>query len=91
MLLSSLWPDSKYNDIVEQTSNKLTSDITSIAEDMGLLHRFQYINYADPSQDPIAGYGKENVEFLKSVSRKYDPKGVWQKQAPGGFKLGLKY
>jgi hypothetical protein len=32
----------------------------------------------------------ENVEYLMNVSRRYDQKGVWQRQVPGGFKLGMK-
>jgi len=77
--------------VVEETGRKMIKDIACIAEEMGLLHKFQYINYADPSQKPIASYGVENVEFLRQVSRKYDPEGVWQRQVPGGFKLGLHY
>jgi Berberine and berberine like len=91
MLLSALWPNSTFDEVVEKGAEKMTQDIACIAEEMGLLHEFQYINYADPSQDPIGGYGTENVEFLRQVSRKYDPKGIWQRQVPGGFKLGLKY
>jgi len=91
MLLSALWPNSTFNKVVERTAEKITRDIASIANEMGLLQEFQCINYADPSQDPIGSYGTENVEYLRQVSRKYDPKGVWQKQVPGGFKLGLEY
>lgn len=46
-----------------------------------------YLNYADQSQDVLAGYGAENIEFLKGVSAKYDPEAVFQKLCPGGFKL----
>ena len=91
MLLSALWPDSTFDEVVQETAEKMTRDIACIADEMGLLHEFQYINYADPSQDPIGSYGVQNVEYLRQVSRKHDPKGVWQRQVPGGFKLGLKY
>jgi hypothetical protein len=64
-------------------------DVNKIAESLGLLHKFQYINYADTSKDPIGSYGEENVEHLRQMSRKYDPKGVFQRQVPGGFKLRL--
>jgi hypothetical protein len=37
----------------------------------------------------IEGYGAANVAFLRDVSRKYDPLGVFQKLVPGGFKLGV--
>ena len=70
-----------------KTANKLLSDANGIAKDMGLLQKFQYINYADPGQDPIGSYGAANVRRLKAVSWKYDAKGIFQKQVPGGFKL----
>ncbi|KAI1163871.1 hypothetical protein F5B18DRAFT_671695 [Nemania serpens] len=46
-----------------------------------------YANYADKSQDPLASYGPDNLEFLSTVARRYDPEGVFQKRCPGGFKL----
>ena len=61
--------------------------MNEIAESMHLLHKFQYLNYADPSQDPLGSYGDENVARLREVSRKYDPAGFFQAQVPGGFKL----
>jgi hypothetical protein len=91
MLISALWPDSAFNKVVEQTAGKITEDIIRVANEQGLLHEFQYINYADPSQNPIASYGVENVNFLMNVSRKYDPSGIWQRQVPGGFKLRSTY
>jgi hypothetical protein len=91
MLLSALWPNSTFDEVAENTAKKMTRDIAFIAEEMGLLQEFQYINYADPSQDPIGSYGSENVEYLRQVSRTYDPEGFWQRQVPGGFKLGLNY
>lgn len=45
------------------------------------------MNYASAGQPVIEGYGEENVRFLREVSRKYDPKGVFQRRVPGGFKL----
>ena len=46
-----------------------------------------YLNYADPSQNPLASYGVENLQKMKDVAAKYDPKGVFQKLCPGGFKI----
>lgn len=46
-----------------------------------------YLNYADPSQDPLASYGEENVKFMKKVAAEYDAPGVFQTLCPGGFKL----
>ena len=87
MLLAGIWNDTASNDMVEQTAKKMVDDVNGIAQGMGLLHGFQYLNYADPSQDPIGSYGKDNVRGMREVSRKYDLKGVFQRQVPGGFKL----
>lgn len=46
-----------------------------------------YLSYADPSQDPLGSYGKENIKFLKDVADKYDPHQAFQKLVPGGFKI----
>ncbi|KAL4405175.1 FAD binding domain-containing protein [Colletotrichum abscissum] len=46
-----------------------------------------YLNYADPSQDPIKTYGSANVDFIREVAAKYDPEGKFQTRIPGGFKI----
>ena len=89
ILVAALWPNSTANDLVEKKASQVVDDIAELAKSTGLLHEFQYLNYADPSQDPIGSYGPENVQRLRKASRKYDPKGVFQRQVPGGFKLGL--
>lgn len=57
----------------------------STDEDLNL--DWEYINYADESQDPLATYGSENVKRLRNISREYDPEQVFQKLCRGGFKL----
>lgn len=64
-------------------------EIASVASEMGLMRRFRYLNYADKQQNPIASYGPGNVAQLQATNKKYDPNGMFQKQAPGGFKLGM--
>lgn len=53
----------------------------------GLGHRYIYQNYASLEQKVFLGYGPHNYEKLVDVSKKYDPKGVFQKLQPGYFKL----
>ncbi|KAI9748130.1 MAG: hypothetical protein M4579_007307, partial [Chaenotheca gracillima] len=48
---------------------------------------FLYSNYALPSQDPIASYGRASQARLRAVARRYDPQQVFQRLVPGGFKL----
>ena len=48
---------------------------------------WEYINYADASQNPLRSYGGNNVRRLKEVARKYDPQEIFQKLCRGGFKI----
>lgn len=61
--------------------------VNEAAREMGMLHEFVYLNYANQDQNPILTYGPENVASLRAAARKYDPRGVFQRQVPGGFKL----
>jgi hypothetical protein len=45
------------------------------------------MNYAASWQDVLAGYGQESVEKMRLAAKKYDAKGMFQKQTKGGFKL----
>ncbi len=53
----------------------------------GVYIPFIYLNYAGASQDPIGSYGYSIKSQLQTVSKKYDPNGVFQTLVPGGFKL----
>ncbi len=48
---------------------------------------FLYYNDAGFDQPVLQGYGPQNVQFLKDVVKMYDPKGVFTKLMPGGFKV----
>lgn len=48
---------------------------------------WRYLNYADPSQDPLGSYGSSSVEFIRSVAEKYDPAGTFQSLFSKGFKI----
>lgn len=43
------------------------------------------MNDAGYQQNPLASYGAANLNTLKSVSKKYDPKQVFQKLQNTGF------
>ncbi|MBE3042163.1 FAD-binding oxidoreductase [Candidatus Bathyarchaeota archaeon] len=53
----------------------------------GIDVEWEYLGYADGTQDPLSTYGAENIKFLKDVAAKYDPEEVFQKRVPGGFKV----
>lgn len=56
-----------------------------ILQEAGLWVNFTYLNYAGSNQNPIATYG--TMPALRKVSKKYDPKGVFQTAVPGPWKL----
>lgn len=62
-------------------------DIDDYATELGINWNWQYLNYANIKQQPIATYGEENVEKLRKASKKYDPNGVFQKLRGSGHKL----
>jgi hypothetical protein len=86
-LLSATWTDKSDDATIEKTARDLFSAIEDQARRLGVYEPFIYLNYAAPWQDPIASYGEDNVERLKLVSKKVDPRGIFQFGVPGGFKI----
>ncbi|KAK1674078.1 hypothetical protein BDP55DRAFT_187843 [Colletotrichum godetiae] len=62
--------------------------IEKFAKSVGGAMDLVYLNYASPRQDALAGYGLQNVQFIRDVAAKYDPSGAFQTRVPGGFKIG---
>lgn len=89
VLFTLIWPLGVTSEIVYTRMRKLESDLIALAQERGVWNEWVYLNYASQWQDPISGYGQDEVDFLRSVSREYDPKGIFQKAVPGGFKLGI--
>jgi hypothetical protein len=87
LLLSPGWNNTKSDALVMKTARRLLDGANEVAMSMGLLHDFQYLNYAGPGQNPLASYGASNIAKLQAVSKKYDPNSIFQRQVPGGFKL----
>jgi hypothetical protein len=86
-ILSTYWRDASDDARVEAESKRLFEDAQRLAKEEGVDVRALYLNYAGKWQDPIGGYGEDEVRFLREVSLKHDPEGVFQKGMPGGFKL----
>ncbi|KAF2129353.1 FAD-binding domain-containing protein [Dothidotthia symphoricarpi CBS 119687] len=72
---------------LEKALKDLVERINELADDEGLAHKFRYMNFAAWFQNPLGGYGKKQKKTLREVAQKYDPKGMFQKQLAGGFKL----
>jgi hypothetical protein len=73
--------------IIFESMQRVIDRTDDLARKRGLAHPFKYANYAQPGARVFEGYGKEQLKFLRRVSKKVDPEGVWQRLVPGGFKL----
>lgn len=87
VLLTTTWADEKDDLLVESQTCRMFEQFEAEAERLGVTNPYVYLNYAASWQDPISGYGDDNKAFLQDISKKYDPQGLFQKAAPGGFKL----
>lgn len=87
VLVTALWSDANAGDSVKDALRAITEQVDATARSMSLKHEFEYLNYANENQHPLRSYGEENFEHLRKASRKYDARGMFQNQVPGGFKL----
>jgi hypothetical protein len=81
------WSNAADDTRVLAAARNITNRANATAYAQGLGNRFIYQNYAAFEQPVFEGYGEDNLEKLRRVSRKYDPNGVWQKLQPGYFKI----
>lgn len=73
--------------VAQEKMTAWVAAVEAYAKSIDRLIDFKYLNYADPSQDPMASYGAENLAKIKAAAEKYDPKGVFQSRVLGGFKI----
>ncbi|RHZ72755.1 hypothetical protein CDV55_105169 [Aspergillus turcosus] len=86
-LLSATFNHSQEYPIVSAAAERLSNNITSAAKAACAYNPYIDLNHAASWQDPIASYGDANREFLRRTAGKYDPRGVFQRLCPGGFKV----
>ena len=85
--LTIQWEDSNDDTSVNNAARSFINEVASEASKRNVYNEYIYLNYALQSQDPLASYGSQSLEAMREASRKYDPRQVFQKQVPGGFKL----
>ncbi|TVY91044.1 Bifunctional solanapyrone synthase, partial [Lachnellula willkommii] len=73
------WESESDDDQVRAVSIETTAQWKKLSEERGLDIPFIYMNDASRDQDPISQYGTDNINKLKQVALKYDPKQVFQK------------
>jgi hypothetical protein len=81
------WQGAEQDALFQAAGASLVNRIRDYAKSIKADNPYLYLDYADSTQDPLTGYGKENVNKMKAAAKKYDPLGVFQKLVPGGFKI----
>ncbi|KAL8664831.1 MAG: hypothetical protein Q9202_002693 [Teloschistes flavicans] len=81
------WSDPAADEHVRRLSTWVLGNVTRYTQAAGAFRPWQYVNYAMEDQDPLGSYGEGNVRFLKEVSGRYDPAGVFQRLVTGGWKV----
>ncbi|CAG9983684.1 unnamed protein product [Clonostachys byssicola] len=89
ILILMYWKNASDDDIILTQSREILAAIDQDAQTRGTAVPYKYLNYAFSFQDPIASYGEENKKAMLEVSKKYDPNGLFQTGAVGGFKLSV--
>ncbi|KAK4631820.1 FAD-dependent monooxygenase sdcF [Fulvia fulva] len=81
------WQDSSQDELFEGQARWLRDQLSAYAKDIDADNELLYLDYADISQNPLASYGRENVEKIRAAAQKYDQVGVFQQMMPGAFKI----
>lgn len=87
MNLAIMWSEKADDSRIMTAADRVISRSNSVANNMGLGYRYIYQNYASLNQSVFAGYGAANQHRLIQISKKYDPRQVFQELGPGYFKL----
>ena len=58
-----------------------------LSREAGFSREYLYMGFANSVQGVFEIYGRENVQALREVSARFDPRGVFQRKVPGGFKI----
>jgi hypothetical protein len=87
MMLNPTWNASSDDDRVHKGVETILAASRAMASERGLLHRYIFTNYAYYKESLFQGYGEKSLAALRETGQKFDPKGIFQKAVPGGFKL----
>jgi FAD/FMN-containing dehydrogenase len=93
-LQSWQWDNEADDALIFKTTKDILRKSEKVAKEMGLWHRYKYINYAEEwqAEDIYSGYGEDNLKQLRALQRKLDPEGVFTKGGlcGGYFRLNAK-
>ncbi|KAK8066107.1 FAD binding domain-containing protein, partial [Apiospora hydei] len=72
---------------LQSAMRNLTDTLEAYTVEKGGYTQWRYLNYVDPSQNPLESYGKDKVRLMKEVADQYDPDRFFQKRVSSGFKI----
>lgn len=81
------WADPADDDKVRGLSIETTDKWEELGKARGSYLPFLFMNDASRDQNPLASYGAENLQRLKNIAARYDPKQLFQKVQNSGFLL----
>ncbi|KAI0814719.1 putative FAD-binding oxidoreductase [Xylaria sp. FL0064] len=81
------WWDAEDDAVANEAAASLVAKVEDAAKSSGQHVDYIFMNDAAVTQDVIGHYGKRSVAKLRAVQQRYDPREVFQKLVPGGFKL----
>lgn len=80
--------DASADGLVQQFLDNSIATLENDAKANNVFYPWLFLNDAGIDQDPIATYGYGvSKEKMLAVAKKYDPRGIFQKNIPG-YKLG---
>lgn len=86
-LLYITWDDPAYDTILTDAAFATLAEIEKKSYESKTDNPHIYLNYAGEFQDVLKGYGAVSIATMKTLSKKYDPKQMFQKLVPGGYKV----
>jgi hypothetical protein len=72
------WKNPEDEELVRSSIRKNLDTAERVSKKNGTYLPFVYANYASRDQDPLAGYGTENLRKFKNTAKNYDPQAVFQ-------------
>ncbi|KAI1774390.1 putative FAD-binding oxidoreductase [Hypoxylon cercidicola] len=87
LVLDVGWWYPEDDELAHNYTASMISKVDEASKSSGHYVDYIFMNDAAADQPVIESYGAENVAKLKETAAKYDPDGVFQNLASGGFKL----
>lgn len=87
MNIGTMWNNTADDARILKFNSDIIKRVKAEAQSKGKDNDFIYMNYGSQFQDVVSSYGTANKNKLISISKKYDPSGVFQRLQPGYFKL----